>query len=236
MWCIPPQEDAALVCQMEQVLEVYRRPLDPQHPVVCMDEQHKQLIEEVAAPLPLQPGCPERVDCEYIRHGACVVWMFVEPLAGWRQVTVTTHRTAGDWAHQVQAIVNHPRYSQAKRITLVCDNLNTHDLASLYQTFPPAEALRIAERIELVHTPKHGSWLNIAECELSCMTSQCLKDRRIGDIETLQIEIAAWSIRVNDKQRTVDWQFTIENARIKLKRLYPRIYSGRGTRSSLACR
>lgn len=222
MWCIPPQEDAAFVCQMEQVLEVYRRPLDPQHPVVCMDEQHKQLIEEVAAPLPLQPGCPERVDCEYIRHGTCVVWMFVEPLAGWRQVTVTAHRTAVDWAHQVQAIVNHPRYSQAKRITLVCDNLNTHDLASLYQTFPPAEALRIAERIELVHTPKHGSWLNISESELSVLTRQCL-NRRLATQALIESEATTWNTDRNATQIGVDWQFRTADARIKLKRLYPKI-------------
>ncbi len=222
MWCIPPQEDAAFVCQMEQVLEVYRRPLDPRRPVVCMDEQHKQLIEEVNAPLPLQAGCPARVDCEYVRHGACVVWMFVEPLAGWRKVTVTAQRTAIDWAQQVRAIVDHPRYAQAERITLVCDNLNTHSLASLYQAFPPAEALRIAERIEIVHTPKHGSWLNIAESELSVLTRQCL-NRRLPTQELIAHEASAWNTERNARQTGVDWQFRTADARIKLKRLYPKV-------------
>jgi hypothetical protein len=222
MWCIPPQEDAAFVAQMEQVLEVYKRPLDSQHPVVCMDEQHKQLIEEVAKPLPRQPGRVERVDCEYVRHGSCVVWMFVEPLAGWRQVTVTAQRTGVDWALQVQALVDHPRYAEAERITLVCDNLNTHSLASLYQTFSPAEALRIAQRIELVHTPKHGSWLNISESELSVLTRQCLS-RRLATQALIAAEATIWNARRNATQVGVDWQFRTADARIKLKRLYPKV-------------
>lgn len=222
MWCIPPQEDAAFVCQMEQVLEVYQRPLDPQQPVVCMDEQHKQLIEEVERPIPGEAGCPERVDCEYIRHGACVIWMFVEPLAGWRDVTVTTNRTAQDWAHRVRAIVDQPRYAAAQRITLVCDNLNTHTLTSLYQAFEPAEALRIAQRIQLVHTPKHGSWLNIAESELSVLTRQCL-DRRLPTQDLVTQETATWTTQRNTTQIGVDWQFHTADARIKLKRLYPKI-------------
>lgn len=172
MWCIPPQEDAAFVSQMEQVLEVYHRPHDARFPVVNMDEQHKQLIEEVTQPIPATPGQPERIDYEYVRRGACVVWMFVEALAGWREVFVTATRTAIDWAKCVQQILDHPRFAAAERITLICDNLNTHTLASLYQAFPPAEALRIAKRIEIVHTPKHGSWLNIAESELSALTRQ----------------------------------------------------------------
>lgn len=222
MWCIPPQEDAAFVCQMEQVLEVYQRPLDPLFPVVCMDEQHKQLIEEVERPIPAEPGCPERVDCEYIRRGACVVWMFVEPLAGWRDVTVSENRTAADWAQRVRQIVDQPRYATAQCITLVCDNLNTHTLASLYQAFPPAEALRIAKRIKLEHTPKHGSWLNIAESELSVLTRQCL-DRRIPELPTVAAEASLWSTHRNATQIGVDWQFTTADARIKLKRLYPKI-------------
>lgn len=178
MWCIPPQEDAAFVSQMEQVLEVYHRPYDARFPVVNMDEQHKQLIEEITQPVPATSGNPERIDYEYVRRGACVVWMFVEALAGWRDVSVTETRTAVDWAERVRQVVDHPRYGKAKCITLVCDNLNTHTLASLYQAFPPEEALRIAQRINLVHTPKHGSWLNIAESELSVLTRQCL-DRRL---------------------------------------------------------
>ena len=222
MWCIPPQEDAAFVCQMEQVLEVYQRPWDRQNPVVCMDEQHKQLIEEVERPIPAEAGCPERVDCEYIRHGACVIWMFVEPLAGWRDVGVTSNRTMQDWAHRVRAIVDHPRYADALRIKLVCDNLNTHSLASLYQAFEPAEALRIARRIELVHTPKHGSWLNIAESELSVLTRQCL-NRRLPTQDLVTQEAATWTTQRNATQIGVDWQFRTADARIKLKRLYPKI-------------
>lgn len=224
MWCIPPQEDAAFVSQMEQVLEVYHRPYDSQYPVVCMDEQHKQLIEELERPIPAQPGCPERVDCEYIRRGACVVWMFVEPLGGWRDVRVTENRTAIDWAQRVQQIVNQPRYAAAKCITIVCDNLNTHTLASLYQAFPPEEALRIAQRIKLEHTPKHGSWLNIAESELSVLTRQCL-DRRMAEFDFVAAEAHHWTTKRNATQTGVDWQFRTPDARIKLKRLYPKIKS-----------
>jgi hypothetical protein len=170
---------------MEQVLEVYKRPYDPAHPVVCMDEQPKQLISEVSAPLPAAPDRPERADYEYVREGVCAVWMFVEPLGGWRAVDATDTRTKVDWAHQVRRIVDDPRFAAAQRITLVCDNLNTHALASLYAAFEPAEALRIARRLELVHTPKHGSWLNVAESELSagpphpCSTNGCRRGHRL---------------------------------------------------------
>jgi hypothetical protein len=222
MWCIPPQEDAAFVSQMEQVLEVYRRPYDPRFPVVNMDEQHKQLIEETQRPIPAAPGSPERVDYEYVRHGSCVVWMFVEPLAGWRDVSVSETRTAVDWAQRVQRIVDDPRYATAERITLICDNLNTHTLASLYQAFPPEEALRLAQRIEIVHTPKHGSWLNIAESELSVLTRQCLA-RHLPDQPTVAQQSALWTARRNAAQTGVDWQFQTADARIKLKRLYPKI-------------
>lgn len=222
MWCIPPQENAAFVCQMEQVLEVYRRPYDPRFPVVNMDEQHKQLIREIEHPLPTGPGQPARMDYEYVREGACVVWMFVEALAGWREVTVTETRTALDWAHRVQHLVDHPRYAATRRITLVCDNLNTHTLASLYQTFPPHEALRLAQRIELVHTPKHGSWLNIAESELSVLTRQCLA-RRIPEQALVAEEATHWNRERNTQQIGVDWHFQTSDARIKLKRLYPKV-------------
>jgi hypothetical protein len=222
MWCIPPQNDAAFVSQMEQVLEVYQRPYNPQFPVVNMDEQHKQLIKETAQPIPASPGCPARVDYEYVRHGACVIWMFVEPLAGWRDVSVTETRTSLDWAHRVRQIVDHPRYVAAQRITLVCDNLNTHTLASLYQAFPPEEALRLARRLEIVHTPKHGSWLNIAESELSALTRQCLA-RRLPDQAIVTQESALWSDRRNTAQIGIDWHFRTPDARIKLKRLYPKV-------------
>lgn len=222
MWCIPPEQDAAFVCQMEQVLEVYKRPYDPKHPVVCMDEQPKQLLAEVRRPLATQPGQPARVDYEYVREGCCNIWMFVEPLGGWRSVRVSETKKAVDWARQVQQLVDDPRYAGAERITLVCDNLNTHHLASLYQAFDPAEALRLTQKLELIHTPKHGSWLNVAESELSVLTRQCLTGRiaRQGAVTTAA---TAWTSARNDRQIGVDWQFTTADARIKLKRLYPKI-------------
>jgi len=222
MWCIPPKQDAAFVCQMEQVLEVYKRPYDPKRPVVCMDEQPKQLIAETRLPVPATPGQPAHVDFEYVRLGVCVVWMFVEALAGWRDVAVTAAKTAVDWAHRVRALVDHPRYAEVERITLVSDNLNTHTLAALYQAFGPAEALRIARKLELVHTPKHGSWLNVAESELSVLTRQSL-DRRIDTREEVAAEASAWKERRNGKQIGVEWHFTTEDARIKLKHLYPKV-------------
>jgi hypothetical protein len=222
MWCIPPEQDAAFVCRMEQVLEVYKRPYDPRRPVVCMDEQPKQLISEVNREIPLAPGRPARVDHEYIREGVCTVWMFVEPLGGWRSVRVTGTKTARDWAEQVKQLVDDPRYAEAERITLVSDNLNTHDLASLYATFDAEEASRIARRLEMVHTPKHGSWLNIAESELSVLTRQCL-DRRIATETEVADEATAWGTERNDHQVGVDWHFTTEDARTKLKYLYPKI-------------
>jgi hypothetical protein len=207
---------------MEQVLNVYKRPYDPRCPVVCMDEQPKQLISERSAPLPAAPGHPARIDYEYVREGVTNVWMFVEPLGAWRDVTTTATKTAVDWAHRVQRLVNQPRYAAAQRITLVCDNLNTHTLASLYQAFPPEEAARIAERIELIHTPKHGSWLNVAESELSVLTRQCL-GRRIASDDEVARESTAWTNDRNRRQIGVDWQFTTHDARVKLKRLYPKI-------------
>jgi len=222
MWCIPPKQDAAFVCQMEQVLEVYKRPYDPRRPVVCMDEQPKQLIAEARRPAPVAPGQPAHVDFEYVRQGVCVVWLFVEALAGWREVAVTATKAAVDWAHQVRALADHPRYAAAERITLVCDNLNAHTLAALYQGFGPAEALRLAQKLELAYTPKHGSWLNVAESELSVLTRQSL-DRRIDTRAEVAAEGSAWKERRNRKQIGVEWQFTTEDARIKLKRLYPKV-------------
>lgn len=222
MWCIPPEQDAAFVCQMEQVLEVYKRPYDPKRPVVGMDEQPKQLIAETRPRIPAAPGRPARIDHEYVREGVCVVWMFVEPLSGWRDVSVTDTKTAVDWPRQVQRLVDAPRYAAAERITLVCDNLNTHRLASLYQAFEPAEALRIAKKLELVDTPKHGSWLNVAEPELSVLSRQCL-DRRIATRPEVVAQVVPWSDRRNTRQVGVEWHFTTEDARIKLKYLYPKI-------------
>ncbi len=206
---------------MEQVLEIYERPYDPQHPVVCMDEQPKQLIEESRPSLPALPGQPAKEDHEYIRHGCCCVWMFVEPLAGWRDVEVTPRRTSVDWAHQVRDLVDAPRYAQAERITLVCDNLNTHRLVSLYQAFEPAEALRIVRKLELAHTPKHGSWLNMAEPELSVLTRQCLH-QHIAETDRVAALASQWGNTRNQRQTGIDWQFRTANARVKLKHLYPK--------------
>jgi hypothetical protein len=206
---------------MEQVLEVYKRPYDPRRPVVCMDEQAKQLIAECHAPQPAAPGRLLRIDHEYVREGQCTVWMFVEPLAGWRSVRTSDRRTGVDWARQVQQLVNDRRYARAERITLICDNLNTHRLGSLYQAFEPAEALRIAKKIELVHTPNHGSWLNAAEPELSALTRQCL-DRRLATRKEVGQQARIWKNCRNRHNVGIDWQFTTDNARTKLRHLYPK--------------
>ena len=205
---------------MEDVLEVYHRPEDPKRPLICLDEASVQLLGEVREPLPMRPGDPLCVDSEYKREGVESYFMLMAPLLGWRHVEVTGTRTKADYARVLKVLAE--MFPQAEKIVVVQDNLNTHRPATLYEAFAPHEARRLAERFEFHYTPKHGSWLNVAECELSCMTSQCLKDRRIGDIETLQSEIAAWSARVNQKQRAVDWQFTIDKARVRLKRLYPK--------------
>lgn len=207
---------------MEQVLEVYCRPYDPLHPVICMDEQPKQLIDQVRMPVAAHPGAAAKEDFEYVRQGMCVVWMFVEPLAQWRAAPVTERKTAVDWAQQVRAVVTNPRYAQAERITLVCDNLNVHRLASLYEAFAPEEALRLARKLELVHTPKHGSWLNMAEPELSVLTRQCL-DQRIGRTARVSELAQQWAQARNRRQAGIDWHFRTADARIKLKYLYPKI-------------
>jgi len=222
MWCIHPEQNAAFVAAMEQVLAVYQRTYDPRFPVVNMDEQPFQLISESRTPLPMRPGQTQKIDFEYVREGSCNIWMFVEPLAGWRSVRVTSTKKSIDWAHQVKALVDHPRYAAAQRITLVCDNLNTHTLGSLYQAFSPAEAFRIASRIDIVHTPKHGSWLNMAEPELSVLTRQCFTDR-VGHQAEVRRRCEAWDTDRNQRQTGIDWQFTNDKARIKLKRLYPKI-------------
>jgi hypothetical protein len=221
MWCIPPQQNAEFVCAMEKTLDVYQRPYDPDHPVVCMDETSKQLVAETRKPLPPRPGEPERYDYEYERHGTANIFLFTEPLGGWRHVDVTERHTKVDWALQVRELLD-VRYPNAKRVTLVSDNLNVHDEASLYEAFPPAEAHRLIARLEMIHTPKHGSWLNIAEIELNVLTRQCFC-QMIGDAVTLREQAAAWESQRNGQQKGVDWQFTTADARIKLKRLYPKI-------------
>lgn len=222
MWCIPPEQNAAFVAAMEQVLSIYQRPYDVRFPVVCMDEQPFQLISETRSPLPMQTGKTQKVDYEYVREGSCTIWMFVEPLGGWRDVAVTSTKKAVDWAHQIKALVDHPRFTKAVKIILVCDNLNTHLFGSLYQAFGAKEAFRIMSRIELVHTPKHGSWLNMAEPELSVLTRQCFTDR-VGEEKEVERRSLAWKDDRNETQKGIDWQFTNEKARVKLKRLYPKI-------------
>lgn len=221
MWCIPPQADAAFVCQMEEVLDVYQRPPDPARPLVCLDEGTKQLVSETRCPLPARPGQPGKVDFEYARQGTANLFVLFAPLAGWRQVQVTEQRTRREWAHCIRDLVD-VHFPNAETIVLVMDNLNIHHPASLYEAFPPAEAHRLAAKLEIHYTPKHGSWLNMAEIELSVLARQCL-DRRIPDQATLTQQVTAWQARRNTQASTVDWQFTTEDARIKLKRLYPSV-------------
>ena len=208
---------------MEEVLDLYQQPYDPDYPVINMDEKPVQLVEETRTPLPAQPGKPMRYDHEYERKGTASIFLFTDPLPGWRRVDAQPQRTAKKWAYQVKELLNDD-YPEAQKVMLVCDNLNTHNTASLYETFEPAEARRLAKRLDIRYTPKHGSWLNIAEVELSVLTSQCL-DRRIADLETMQQEIKAWEQERNTQQKGVDWRFTTEDARIRLKRLYPQYQS-----------
>jgi len=212
-WCIPPKEDAAFGAHMEDVLDVYARPL------VCFDEGSKELHGEVRDPLPMIPGHPCCYDTEYERHGTATRFLWCAPLLGQRGVTVTARRTRIDFAAAIRDLVE-VQFPDTERIVLVLDNLNTHDPASLYLAFPPAEAKRLWDKLEIHHTPKHGSWLNIAEIELSVLGRQCL-DRRVPDRPTLETEVAAWVADRNAAQVTVNWQFTTEDARIKLKHLYP---------------
>jgi hypothetical protein len=204
---------------MEDVLGVYARPRDPRRPVVCMDEKPYQLLGHVRDPIPAAPGRDQREDSEYVRHGTCSIFCWVEPLAGWRRVDARPRRTRIDWAGQVKQLLT-VDYPDADQVVLVMDNLNTHNTASLYEAFAPAEAFALAQRLEIHHTPKHGSWLNIAEIELSALTRQCL-DRRISDLTVLDTELAAWQHATNTDQRQVHWQFTTDDARIKLRHLYP---------------
>jgi hypothetical protein len=206
---------------MEDVLDLYQQPYDPKHPQVCMDETSKQLVSEVIQPIPASPGQVERYDYEYERQGVANLFILFEPLAGWRQLKVTERRTKQDWALLMKELVD-VHYPDAETIRLVLDNLNTHVPSSLYETFQPVEAKRILDKLELHYTPKHGSWLNMAEIEFSVLSRQCL-DRRIGDQQTLIREVTAWQNNRNDKAAIMDWRFTTADARIKLKKLYPSI-------------
>jgi hypothetical protein len=216
---IPPEANARFVYYMEDVLNVYTRPYDSRYPVVCFDETSKQLVQETQVPLPIEPGQPPRYDYEYERNGVNNLFMFVEPLAGWRHVAVTERRTQQDYAQQMKYLVDE-RYPDAEWITVVQDQLNTHEPSALYATFEPQEAQRILDKLEFHYTPVHGSWLNMAETELSILARQCL-DCRIPDQPSLQRETRAWEQRRNTQLRTIDWRFTTEDARVKLKRLYP---------------
>ena len=220
-WCIPPKANAEFVCKMEDVLEVYKRPYDPNRPMVCMDETSKQYIGETRTPVATMPGREARYDHEYRRNGRANLFMVFEPLAGKRHVQVTERRTMKDGAACVREMVDE-FYPQAERIVLVMDNLNTHTPVSLYEAFPANEAKRIANRWEVHYTPKHGSWLDMAEIELGILGRQCL-DRRIDNAEALTREVTAWEAERNTAQAKVDWRFTTDDARIKLKKLYPSI-------------
>ena len=220
-WCIPPEQNGEFVARMEDILDLYCLPYDPNIPLVCMDEQPRQLIKEKRTPLPAIPGSPRRVDYEYERNGTANVFLFVEPLAGWRHVNVREHRTGVDWAHEIEELLE-VHYPQAPLVRLVCDNLSTHKIGSLYEAFGPKHARRLAKRLDIHYTPNHGSWLNIAEIELSALSRQCLK-RRIPDMPALRRETHSWEQTRNEKQKGVDWQFTTDDARIKLKNLYPYI-------------
>lgn len=218
---IPPKQNADFVAAMEDVLEVYQRPYDSLRPQVCLDESSKQLFQEICTPLPTKPDLPAREDYEYERNGTANFFMLFEPLRGWREVKVTERRTKIDFAHVIRDLVD-IHFPQAEKIVLIMDNLNTHKIASLYEAFAPEEARRLAEKLEIHFTPKHGSWLDMAETELGILSRQCL-DRRIPDLETLRSEVAAWVAKRNSDQSKVTWRFTTENARIKLKTLYPSI-------------
>ncbi len=221
-WVIPPAADAEFAAHMEQVLDVYAQPYDPAWPVVCMDEQRVQLVKETRPSMAATPHRPRRVDYEYERAGTASVFLFSEPLAGWRQATARARRTKADWAVEVAGLLE-GRYAACPRVTLVCDNLNTHTKGAFYEVFEPTRARQLVRRIEFCYTPKHGSWLNIAENELSAMTRQCLQGRRIGDLATLHGEVSAWSADVNNTQRGVDWHMKVDDARCKLKSVYPQV-------------
>jgi hypothetical protein len=221
-WVIPPEADAEFVASMEEVLETYEKPYDPACPVLCMDEQPVQLLKETRVPIAATARHGKRVDYEYERAGTANIFMFTEPLAGWREVAVRETKTKVDWATETARLLE-GRYAHCKNSILVCDNLNTHTKGAFYEAFEPERARELVRRIEFCYTPKHGSWLNIAENELSSLTRQCVAGRRFGDVEMLRDETSAWSSDVNDTQRGVDWQMKIDDARCKLTSIYPKI-------------
>lgn len=220
-WVIPPEENANFVAHMEQILDLYQQPYDPDYPMVCADEQPVELIQEKCQGYSMEPGRTRKVDYQYERHGVVNIFILSAPLRGWRHTLIREHKASQDWAEAIRELLD-IHYPQAKKIRLVCDNYRTHSLGALYEAFPAEEAHRLARRLEIYYTPVHGSWLNMAEIELSALKKQCL-GRLIGDLETLKQETKTWEVRRNDKQKGVDWRFTTKDARIKLKRLYPLI-------------
>ena len=221
-WVIPPDANVEFAACMEDVLDTYAQPYDAAFPVVCMDEQPVQLTKETRRPIAATKAHPQRVDYEYERAGTACLFMFAEPLSGWRNVSARPRRTKVDWALEIEALLR-TRYADAEKVLLVCDNLNTHTRGAFYEAFDAKKARELVQRIEFHYTPKHGSWLNIAENELSSMTRQAISGRRIESIEMLRCETSAWANSSNEKQRGVDWQFTVEKARVKLKSLYPNL-------------
>jgi hypothetical protein len=221
MWCIPPEQNAEFVCAMENVLEVYHRPYDANRPVVCMDETSKQLVKETRVPRPVNPGHAERIDHEDERNGTANVFLFVAPLAGWRKVNITERRTRGDWAERIRELVD-VHDPGVERITLVMDNLNTHHVSSPYEAFPPSEARRLMGRLEIVYTPKHGSWLNIAEIELGVLNRRCMAGR-IGEKDEPIEKTDAWEQARDGSTAKIDGRFTTTDARIRHRRPYPKL-------------
>ncbi len=219
---IPPEADAEFAASMEEVLDIYARPYDSRYPVLCMDEQPIQLLKETRTPIAGTKKHPRRVDYEYERAGTASIFMFCEPLAGWRQVSVRERRTKVDWAQEMESLLR-TRYQLTKKVILVCDNLNTHTRGAFYEAFQPTTARALVKRFEFCHTPKHGSWLNIAENELSSMTRQCVTSRRFATVDELSEQTTAWQEHSNARQRTVDWQFRVDDARVKLKSIYPKL-------------
>ena len=221
-WVIPPDANAEFVAAMEEVLETYERPYDASLPVVCMDEQPIQLTKETRKPIDATLSHAKRIDYEYERAGTASLFLFAEPLAGWRSVNARERRTKTDWALEMAELLD-TRYQDCQKIVLVCDNLNTHTRGAFYEAFEPDKARAYAKKVHFCYTPKHGSWLNIAENELSALTRQCFHGRRIGDLQVLRKEIQAWSEDVNSSQKGVDWQMKVDDARVKLKSVYPQI-------------
>lgn len=220
MWCIPPEANAEFVAKMEDVLDVYALPYDENCPVICLDEKPYQLLDERREPIPMKQGVPEKYDNEYERMGTCSIFVMTEPLRGWHYANARERRTAIDYAEEIKWLLTESPYRHAPKIKLLQDNLNTHTITSLYKAFPPHEARSYAKRLELHYTPKHGSWLNIAELTISVMVRQCI-NRRIATIEKLNTELSAWQTVCSRTSTAVNWQFTTDDARVKLRRLYP---------------